>query len=104
MRRLLLRLSGGWVPPDWGSSGAYLTLGTRFLYKPQNAVAGDPQPGRRLFRCTVECCRAPRFCVIHAITRDCVSRDAWHLLGHGPQKAGQRTGHGPGDPMGVLPS
>src|SRR5262249_4191117 len=48
-RRLLLRLSVGWLPPSWPPSGAGLALGTRILYKPLNAAEDDTTPGRRLF-------------------------------------------------------
>jgi hypothetical protein len=54
MRRLILRLSVGWVPPSWHPSGACLSLGSRLLYQPLNAAAGSPTPGRRLCRCTLE--------------------------------------------------
>jgi hypothetical protein len=56
MRRLILLLSVGWVPPSLRPSGAYLTRGSSVLAWPLNAVEGDPTPGLRLFRCTLETC------------------------------------------------
>jgi hypothetical protein len=52
MRRLILLLSVSWVPPDWPPSGACLSLGSRVLCKPLNAVEGSTTPGLRLCRCT----------------------------------------------------
>jgi hypothetical protein len=52
MRRLILRLSVGGVPPDVRPSGACLCLGSRVLYQPLHAAEGDTTPGRRLCRCT----------------------------------------------------
>ena len=54
MRRLLLLLSVGWLPPSLRPSGACLTLGSSLLYQPLNAAEGDTTPGLRLFRCTLE--------------------------------------------------
>jgi hypothetical protein len=48
MRRLILLISVGWVPPALRPSGACLTLGTSLLYKPHNAAEGYPTPGLRL--------------------------------------------------------
>jgi hypothetical protein len=49
-RRLILLLSGGWLPPSVRPSGACLALGTRILtYKPHNAAEGDTTPGLHLF-------------------------------------------------------
>ena len=53
-RRLSLLLSVGWLPPSLPPSGACLSLGTRILYKPLNAVEGDTTPGLRLFQCLVK--------------------------------------------------
>jgi hypothetical protein len=53
MRRLILLLSVGWVPPSLPPSGACLTLGSRVLSQPLNAIEGDTTPGLRLFQCTV---------------------------------------------------
>jgi hypothetical protein len=52
MRRLILRLSVGWVPPDVPPSGACLARGSSVLYQPLHAAEGDTTPGLRLFRCT----------------------------------------------------
>jgi hypothetical protein len=54
MRRLILLLSVGWVPPYVPPSGACLALGSRVLSQPLHAVEGDTTPGLRLFRCTLE--------------------------------------------------
>ena len=54
MRRLILLISVGWVPPYLHPSGACLYLGTSILYKPLNAVEGYTTPGLRLCRCTKE--------------------------------------------------
>jgi hypothetical protein len=51
MRRVLLRLSVGWVPPDWPPSGACLALGSSVLYQPLHADESDTTPGLRLCRC-----------------------------------------------------
>jgi hypothetical protein len=53
MRRLLLLLSVGWLPPSLPPSGACLCLGSRVLSQPLNAAEGDTPPGRRLCRCTL---------------------------------------------------
>ena len=53
IRRLLLLIAVGWVPPYLRPSGACLCLGSSVLYKPLNAVEGYPTPGLRLFRCTL---------------------------------------------------
>jgi hypothetical protein len=52
MRRLILLLSVGWVPPYLRPSGACLCLGSSVLDQPLNAAAGDTTPGLRLCRCT----------------------------------------------------
>ena len=54
MRRLILLISVGWVPPYLRPSGACLILGTSVLYQPLNAAEGYTTPGLRLFRCTLE--------------------------------------------------
>jgi hypothetical protein len=54
MRRLILLLSVGWVPPYLLPSGACLSLGLSVLYKPPNAAEDDTTPGLRLCRCTLE--------------------------------------------------
>jgi hypothetical protein len=67
MRRLILLLSVGWLPPSLLPSGACLTLGTRLLYQPPHAAEGSTTPGLRLFRCTLEPFQVKRFSVIRAI-------------------------------------
>jgi len=49
MRRLILLLSVGWLPPYVRPSGAGLARGSSVLYTPPHAAAGDPTPGLRLF-------------------------------------------------------
>ena len=51
MRRLILLLSVGWLPPSLLPSGACLTLGSSILYKPHNAAEDYTTPGLRLCRC-----------------------------------------------------
>ena len=83
MRRLILLLSVGWLPPSVRPSGACLTLGTSLLYKPHNAAEGYTTPGLRLFRCTlvpfqVHCCsvmRASKSCL--GLTRRWVPPEQW---------------------------
>ena len=53
MRRLILLLSVGWVPPYLRPSGACLSLGSSILYQPLNAAEGYTTPGLRLCRCTL---------------------------------------------------
>ena len=67
MRRLILLISVGWVPPYLRPSGACLTLGSSILYQPHNAAEGYTTPGLRLFRCTLEPFRVEWFCVMRAI-------------------------------------
>jgi hypothetical protein len=54
MRRLILLLFVGWLPPYLPPSGACLPLGSSVLYQPLNATEGDPTPGLRRVRCTSE--------------------------------------------------
>jgi hypothetical protein len=67
MRRLILLLSVGWLPPYLHPSGACLTLGTSILYQPPNAAEGYAKPGPRLFRCTLEPFRVEQFSVMGTI-------------------------------------
>jgi hypothetical protein len=53
MRRLILLLSVGCLPPYLHPSGACLNLGSSVLYSPLNAAEGYTKPGLRLFRCTL---------------------------------------------------
>jgi hypothetical protein len=66
IRRLILRLSGGWVPLDWPPSGACLCLGSSILHSPLHAAEGDTTPGLRLSRCTLEPFRVALFRGMHA--------------------------------------
>src|SRR5687767_5355778 len=50
---MILRLSVGFIPPDWHPSGACLHLGSSILYQPLQAAEGDTTPGLRLCRCTL---------------------------------------------------
>jgi len=61
MRRLILLLSVGWLPPSLPPSGACLSLGSRVLAEPLNAAEGYTKPGLRLFRCTLAPLRVARF-------------------------------------------
>ena len=54
MRRLILLISVGWVPPYLLPSGACLSLGSSVLYKPPNAAEDYTTPGLRRFRYTWE--------------------------------------------------
>jgi hypothetical protein len=56
MRRLILLISVGWVPPYLHPSGACLCRGSSVLYQPHNAAEGSTKPGLCLFRCTLETC------------------------------------------------
>jgi hypothetical protein len=49
MRRLILLLSVGWLPPDLHPSGACLYLGTSVADGTLNAIEGYTKPGLRLF-------------------------------------------------------
>jgi hypothetical protein len=100
MRRLLLRLSVGWLPPSLPPSGACLGLGSRVLSQPLHAVEGDPTPGLRLCRGTLGNLRSAWWNPLSLLGLRC-DRD---LAGHGPQVSRQLTGHGHGHAMGVLAS
>ncbi len=54
MRRLILLISVGWVPPYLHPSDACLTLGTRMPWGSLHAAEGYTKPGPRLCRCTWE--------------------------------------------------
>jgi hypothetical protein len=104
MRRLLLLLFVGWLPPYLCPSGACLTLGTSLLSKPQNAAEGDTTPGLRLCRCTLASCRVDRFLSYVPSRAGVILGDDRDLRGNGPHAAGQLTGNGYGHHLGVLPS
>ena len=75
MRRLILLLSVGWLPPYLHPSGACLTLGASVLYPPLNAAEGYTKPGLRLFRYTLEPFRVERFSVMRVMkSRLCLMR------------------------------
>jgi hypothetical protein len=67
MRRVILRISVGWVPPCLPPSGACLTLGSSVLYEPQNAAEDYTTPGPRLFRCPLDPFQVQRVSVMRAI-------------------------------------
>jgi hypothetical protein len=105
MRRLILLLSVGCLPPYVLPSGACLSLGSSILYKPPNAAEDYPKPGLRLFRCTLA--------HLSELNRSqgCVtSRGVWvlhgarHLLGHGPYEASQFAGNGDRHHIGMFAS
>jgi hypothetical protein len=54
MRRLILLLSVGWLPPDLHPSGACLALGTSMPVGLLTPLRVAPKPGLRLFRYTLE--------------------------------------------------
>ena len=97
-RRVLLRLSVGWLPPSVPPSGAGLTLGSSILYKPLNAVEDCTTPGLRLCRCTeetfyVECCIN-----IRLLTLRCYR----NLVGKGPHEPNQLPGNSHHDLVGMF--
>src|SRR6266436_9636436 len=53
IRRLILLLSVGWVPPYLHPSGACLNLGTSIPVGSLNAAEGYTKPGLHLFQCTL---------------------------------------------------
>jgi hypothetical protein len=59
-RRLILRLSVGFLPPDVPPSGAGLPLGSSVLYSPLHAAEGDTTPGLRRCRGTLGTCGVAR--------------------------------------------
>ena len=67
MRRLILLISVGWVPPYLRPSGACLCLGSSVLSKPPNAAEGYTTPGLRLFPCTLAPFRVELVYVMRAI-------------------------------------
>jgi hypothetical protein len=67
MRRLILLISVGWVPPYLRPSGACLCLGSSVLSKPPNAAEGYTTPGLRLFPCTLAPFRVELVSVMRAI-------------------------------------
>jgi hypothetical protein len=103
MRRLILLLSGGWLPPSWRPSGACLALGSSVLYQPPNAAEDDTTPGLRLCRGTLAHLselNSAQGCVTSRGVRGLHSEGP--LLGHGPQEARPFAGHGDRHPMGLL--
>jgi hypothetical protein len=68
MRRLILLISVGWLPPYLRPSGACLTRGTRMPAGSRHAGEGDTTPGLRLFPCTLETSPLKTFATMGAIT------------------------------------
>jgi hypothetical protein len=99
-RRLILLISVGWVPPDWGPSGACLTLGSSILYKPLNAAEGYTTPGLRLFRCTLVNLLSSWWNPLYLLGLRCYG----DLSGNGPHESSQLTGNGHGHDIGVFAS
>jgi hypothetical protein len=98
MRRVLRRLSVGGLPPAVPPSGACLTLGSRMPEGALPAIAGAPNTGAVSLP-------LPGGNLRHysgTRARSVAVRCAGNLLGNGPQKARQRTGHGHGDAGGLL--
>jgi hypothetical protein len=100
MRRVILLLSVGWLPPSLRPSGACLCRGSRGLSQPLHAAEGDTTPGLRLCRCTVVNRRRSWLNPRSLVGVRCYGT----LAGHGPPAASQRTGHGHGHAMGGLAS
>ena len=100
MRRLILLLAVGGLPPSVRPSGACLCLGSSVLSPPLNAVEGDTTQGRRRCRCTV----------VHLLSACLHPADLLglrcngHLSGHGPHASRQGTGHGHGHHIGMFAS
>jgi hypothetical protein len=101
-RRLILLICVGWLPPDLCPSGACLHLGTSVPIGSHNAAEGYTTPGRRFSD-------APGKPSEYAVHQGTIERSAGqplpcdaHLLGHGPQKAGELTGNGHDDHIGVF--
>jgi hypothetical protein len=105
MRRLILLISVGWVPPYWLPSGACLSLGSSVLDKPPHAAEGYTKPGLRLFRCTWENLaqlNRSQGCVTSGVVW--VLHGDGPLLGNGPQEASQFAGNGDRDHSGMFAS
>jgi len=75
MRRLLLLLSVGWLPPYVHPSAACLILGTSLLYQSPHAAEDDPTPGLRLCRCTWEPLRVARFLAMRTMKSQLLRAD-----------------------------
>jgi hypothetical protein len=70
MRRVILRLSVGWLPPSVPPSGAYLTRGSSLLDKPRNAAEGVHPTGAASLPMHVgEPVRVERCCELCTIVR-----------------------------------
>jgi hypothetical protein len=100
MRRLILLIPVGWVPPYLPPSGACLCLGSRVLSQPRNAIAGATTPGRRLCRCTVGNLLSAWLPLPY---RSGLRYDGTRS-GKSPQESSPLTGHGHGHQSGVLAS
>jgi hypothetical protein len=100
MRRLILLLSVGWLPPSVPPSGACLCLGSSVLSQPLNAVEGYTTPGLRLGRCTLgNLLRS--WLPLPSLSGLRYDGD---LSGNSPHASSHLSGHGHGHKMSVLAS
>ena len=100
MRRLLLRLAVGGLPPSVPPSGACLCLGSSVLSQPLHAIEGSTTPGLRLCRCPWgNLLRS----WLYLPSLSGLQYDGT-LSGHSPPEASQLTGHGHGHHSGVFAS
>ena len=100
MRRLILLISVGWLPPSLRPSGAGLCRGSSVLSQPLNAVEGDTTPGLRLCQYTLVTLLSSWLNPLSLSGLRCYG----DLSGHGPHASSQLTGNGPGHDMGVFAS
>jgi hypothetical protein len=100
MRRLILLISVGWVPPYLGPSGACLTLGSSIRYQPLNAAEGYTTPGLRLCRCTLVNLLSSWWNPLYLLGLCCYG----DLSGNGPHESSQLTGNGHGHDIGMFAS
>jgi hypothetical protein len=100
MRRLILLISVGWLPPYLPPSGACLCLGSSVLSQPLNAVEGDTKPGLRLCRCTLGNLLSSWLNPLYLLGLRCYG----DLSGNGPHESSQLTGNGHGHDIGVFAS
>ena len=100
MRRLILLISVGWLPPYLPPSGACLCLGSRVLSQPLNAVEGYTTPGLRLCRCTLGNLLSSWLHLPYLSDL----RYYGDLSGNSPYESSQLTGNGHGHNIGVFAS
>ena len=100
IRRLILLLSVGWVPPYLHPSGACLNLGTSVPVGALNAAEGYTKPGLRLFQCTLGNLLT-EFIVHTGVVFGSLQGDG-NLLGNGPHEADQLPRDGHGHHIGVF--